>query len=288
MTHERQTFRQLFRLRVRWAEVDMQKIVFNGHYLMYFDTAMSEYWRALAVPYESAFAQLGGDLYVKKASLEYFASARYDDLLDIGLRLERVGNSSITYSGAIFRGNDLLIGTELIYVYADPATQRPQPVPQALRALLEGYENGLAATHCAIEPWDAIREDVTALRHAVFVQEQGVDAALAVDAADLQAVHATVRNGLGRVVASGRLVQQAPGIARIGRMAVDRVLRGSRLGEQVLKALVHAARSRGDHEVMMHAQTSAQAFYERLGFVTRGDGFTEAGIAHIEMTQALR
>jgi hypothetical protein len=44
-------FRYFDRLRVRWAEVDMQKIVFNGHYLMYFDTAVAGYWRALALPY---------------------------------------------------------------------------------------------------------------------------------------------------------------------------------------------------------------------------------------------
>ena len=46
----RNDFRHLHRLRVRWAEVDMQKIVFNGHYLMYFDTAVADYWRALALP----------------------------------------------------------------------------------------------------------------------------------------------------------------------------------------------------------------------------------------------
>ena len=66
----RNDFRLLHRLRVRWVEVDLQKIVFNGHYLMYFDTAMADYWRALAVPYEDTMYQLGGDLYVKKASLE--------------------------------------------------------------------------------------------------------------------------------------------------------------------------------------------------------------------------
>ena len=50
---QRSDFRCLHRLRVRCAEVDMQKIVFNAHYLMYIDTAMSDYWRALALPYES-------------------------------------------------------------------------------------------------------------------------------------------------------------------------------------------------------------------------------------------
>ena len=64
----------------------MQKIVFNGHYLMYLDTAMADYWRVLALPYEEAMHQLGGDLYVKKAAVEYHGSARYDDSLDVGLK----------------------------------------------------------------------------------------------------------------------------------------------------------------------------------------------------------
>ena len=50
MTLKRTDFRCLHRMRVRWAEVDMQKIVFNAHYLTYFDTAMGDYWRALALP----------------------------------------------------------------------------------------------------------------------------------------------------------------------------------------------------------------------------------------------
>ena len=47
---KRSDFRFFHRLRVRWAEVDMQKIVFNAHYLMYFDTAIADYWRAMAMP----------------------------------------------------------------------------------------------------------------------------------------------------------------------------------------------------------------------------------------------
>jgi dienelactone hydrolase len=65
------TFRFFHRLRVRWAEVDMQKIVFNAHYLMYFDTAIADYWRALALPYEEAMQSLGGDLYVRKATIDF-------------------------------------------------------------------------------------------------------------------------------------------------------------------------------------------------------------------------
>ena len=58
---KRQDFRFSSRLRVRWAEVDLQKIVFNAHYLMYFDTAISDYWRAMAIPYEETLHQWGGD-----------------------------------------------------------------------------------------------------------------------------------------------------------------------------------------------------------------------------------
>ena len=95
----RNDFRFRDRLRVRWAEIDAQKIVFNGHYLMYFDTAVAGYWRALALPYAQTMESLGGDLYVRKATLEYHGSARYDDLLDVGLRCARIGNSSIVFSG---------------------------------------------------------------------------------------------------------------------------------------------------------------------------------------------
>ena len=58
---QRSDFRCVHRLRVRWAEVDMQKIVFNAHYLMYIDNAMSDYWRALALPYEASMLALGGE-----------------------------------------------------------------------------------------------------------------------------------------------------------------------------------------------------------------------------------
>jgi len=71
----RQDFRFFHRMRVRWAEVDMQKIVFNAHYLMYFDTAVADYWRAVALPYEEAMHQLGGDLVIGLAPAEGFAVA---------------------------------------------------------------------------------------------------------------------------------------------------------------------------------------------------------------------
>lgn len=282
-----QDFRFSHRLRVRWAEVDMQKIVFNAHYMMYFDTAVADYWRALALPYEAAMQLLGGDLYVKKAGVEFHASARYDDQLDVRLKCARIGTSSMTLSCAIFRGEQLLITGELVYVFADPATQTSKPIPAELRAVLQAYEAGEGMTVLTLGPWEDLQLQARQVRHEVFVQEQSIPAAMASDAADAGAVHALVRNRLGQAVATGRLVQQAPGVGRIGRMAVTRVLRGAQVGRTMLFALLQAAAQRGDREVMLHAQRGAQGFYSRLGFQTRGEAFEEAGIPHIEMFMPL-
>ena len=284
---QRQNFRCMHRLRVRWAEVDMQKIVFNAHYLMYIDTAMSEYWRALALPYEASMHILGGEMYVKKATVEYHASAKLDDTLDVGMRCARIGNSSCLFEAAIFCGDRLLVTGELIYVFADPATQTSTPVPAALRAMLEGYEAAAEMVEVRTGDWNTLGRDAARLRTAVFVREQGIPADVEADALDASARHAVLYNRLGQPVATGRLLQQAPGVGRIGRMAVDRSVRGAQWGRVLLAALVDAARARGDTQVQLHAQCSAQGFYERAGFTVAGAPYEEAGLAHVLMTQAL-
>ena len=284
---KRQNFRFFHRLRVRWAEVDMQKIVFNAHYLMYFDTAIADYWRALALPYEEAMHQLEGDLYVKKATVEFHASARMDDQIDVAMRCTRIGNSSMTFEGAIFRGDDLLITCELVYVFADPATQTSRPVPPALRAVLMGYEAGEAMLELKTGSWHQLGADASRVRTEVFVQEQRIPMDMEWDEADQTAVHAVAYNRLGQAVATGRLLAAGAGQARIGRMAVHRVLRGTGLGRQVLQTLAARASERGDHELVLHAQQSAQDFYRRLGFTARGEPFEEVNIPHVEMFTVL-
>lgn len=284
---KRQDFRFFHRLRVRWAEVDMQKIVFNAHYLMYFDTAISDYWRALALPYEATMLGLGGDLYVKKASIEFHGSARFDDQLDVALKCQHIGKSSMSFTGAIFRGEEHLISCELIYVFADPATQKSKPVPASLRDILTGYEAWEPMTRVEVGTWQTLGPVAAQVRNEVFIQEQGIPVDMERDQADESAVHAVVRNRLGLAVGTGRLLQHGPGVGRIGRMAVNRVLRGSNLGRDVLRALMQTAAQRGDHEVLLHAQRTAEGFYTRLGFTPRGEPFEEAGIIHIEMSHPL-
>lgn len=136
----RSDFRFFHRLRVRWVEVDRQGIVFNGHYLMYFDVGVTEYYRAIGLPYPDGLEQHGTDLFVKKAEIEYHAPARYDDELDIGVRVPRLGRSSFEFLVEVYRGADLLVGGRLVYVNADPGTRKSSPVPAFLRTAIRSYE----------------------------------------------------------------------------------------------------------------------------------------------------
>lgn len=287
MSLQRSDFRFFHRLRVRWAEVDMQKIVFNAHYLMYFDTAIADYWRALALPYQEAMDSLQGDLYVVKATVEFHASARVDDQIEVAMKCSRIGSSSMTFTGAIFRGEQHLISGEIVYVFADPATQTSRPVPQALREILLGYEAGEPMLDVQVGDWATLGADAQRIRTEVFVQEQGIALDLERDAADAQALHAVAYNRLGQAVATGRLLPAQDGAARVGRLAVHRVLRGGGVGQQLLQALTQAARTRGDRQLALHAQRSAEGFYRRLGWQPRGEPFLEAGVSHVEMVTTL-
>jgi YbgC/YbaW family acyl-CoA thioester hydrolase len=142
----REEFACSHRLRVRWAEVDMQKIVFNGHYLTYIDTALAEYWREIGLAYPHGYVdRYGNDIYLRKATVEYLGSARYDDQLAVLTRVAKLGRTSMTYAFEIYRDDPdpsgaPLITAEMVYVNADPATMKPAPLPEGLRERIRGYE----------------------------------------------------------------------------------------------------------------------------------------------------
>ena len=283
----RAQFRCLDPLRVRWAEVDLQKIVFNGHYLMYFDTAVAAYWRQMAMPYHETMHALGGDLYVRKATLEYLASARYDEQLHIGMRLLRLGRSSMTLQACAFRGEKALVHGEIVYVYADPTTQTSRPMPPALREWIEAFEAGESMVQVRVGDWEALRPLATPIRERVFVGEQGIPRELELDELDAVCVHAVALNRLGGAVGTGRLLPAQNGVARIGRMAVTDQVRGAGVGQAVLAALMEAARQRGDTAIELHAQLTAERFYAGRGFRRSSEPYEEAGLPHVKMRAAL-
>jgi acyl-CoA thioester hydrolase len=136
----REAFRFSHPLRVRWAEVDPQGIVFNANYLVYFDVAATEYWRALGFTYPAAFAEHGVDTFAVKATVEFHAPARYDDDVDLLVRTTRLGGTSLRVAVEVHRGDHRLVSGELVYVVASTADRRPTPIPPRLRAAIVAFE----------------------------------------------------------------------------------------------------------------------------------------------------
>jgi predicted GNAT family N-acyltransferase len=133
---------------------------------------------------------------------------------------------------------------------------------------------------------ELLRARAYALRHTVFVLEQAVPAELERDALDEEALHLVALDG-ERCVGTGRLVRQARGVGRVGRMAVDRAHRHAGVGARLLGALEERARAEGLVEIELHAQCRAATFYEREGYAPEGEEFVEAGIPHLVMRKRL-
>ncbi|MBL8470289.1 MAG: acyl-CoA thioesterase [Rhodocyclaceae bacterium] len=128
------------RLRVRWSEVDAQRIVFNGNYLSYFDVGITEYWRAIGLPYPEALSDAENDLFAVRSTVNYHAPAFFDDWLDICLRAARLGNSSMRFEFLILRGAERIASGEVVYVNAHPVERRARPLPERLRAAILRFE----------------------------------------------------------------------------------------------------------------------------------------------------
>ena len=129
--------------RVRYAEIDAQGVVFNANYLAYFDTAITEYLRAL--PYKYALggdAAAGTDFHIVKATVEYKAPIRFDDEIEVGARTLTLGRTSIVFALAIFpKGGEAVLSTgEVIWVNTDMKAMKSAPLPEALIAAVRKRE----------------------------------------------------------------------------------------------------------------------------------------------------
>jgi acyl-CoA thioester hydrolase len=127
--------------RVGFSDTDAQGVVYYGRYMPYFDLARTEYHRHLGR------VHLGGvDFAMRAVTVEYVAGARFDDLLEIFVRVERIGTTSITYDHAAYRidgeaGDDTLMATAkatLVCIALDE--RRATPVPPEFRAQVEAFE----------------------------------------------------------------------------------------------------------------------------------------------------
>ncbi|MPZ41337.1 MAG: GNAT family N-acetyltransferase [Rhizobiales bacterium] len=126
---------------------------------------------------------------------------------------------------------------------------------------------------------------VFAVRHQVFVVEQGVPPELERDEFDVVAVHLAALRG-DDVIGTLRIVVVG-GTAKIGRMAVLPGDRKSGIGSRLMSRADEIASMMGVRDIMLHAQLTAKAFYARLGYREEGEVFEEAGIPHVTMRKVI-
>lgn len=130
------------KLRVRFAETDAQKIVFNGNYLTYYDVAWTEYFRALGLTYQEMIAS-GVDTLLVRSTLEFKSPAEFDQMLEICVRVSAIGNTSLTFDFEIYTEDGRLVNQgQSVYVCVDPKTYKKIPVPENLRRRIAEFEKG--------------------------------------------------------------------------------------------------------------------------------------------------
>jgi acyl-CoA thioester hydrolase len=143
VTDRKPPFRYAAYQRVGFSDTDAQAVVYYGRYLPYFDLARTEYHRHLGA------IDIRGEFAMRASAVEYHAPARFDDLLEIFVRLERIGTTSVTYDYAaygLFDGEpDVLLATaKQTIVLIELTHRRPGPVPDSFRARVTEFEGHAA------------------------------------------------------------------------------------------------------------------------------------------------
>jgi acyl-CoA thioester hydrolase len=124
--------------RVGFSDTDAQGIVYYGRYLPYFDAARVEYHRHL----EMLYSDFEGDLVMRATNVEYHAPARFDDLVEVFVRVARIGRTSVTYELAAYRVADdvLMVTANQTLVLVDLEQRKPIPVPDVVRERIRAFE----------------------------------------------------------------------------------------------------------------------------------------------------
>jgi acyl-CoA thioester hydrolase len=125
-------------LRVRYHECDAQGIVFNAHHFAFFDITLTELWREAFGSYD-AMVEAGTDVVVADAQATFHASPRFDDLLDIEMTIEKLGNTSMVTRFEEKRNGELLVTGRMVHVFVTPGPNVKQQIPALVRERLSPY-----------------------------------------------------------------------------------------------------------------------------------------------------
>ena len=141
MTEPRDAYRHFLPIQTRWMDNDVYGHVNNVVYYAYFDTVVNEYLVREGVLDPSTSAVIG---LVVETTCRYHAPLSFPDVVEAGLRVSKLGNSSVRYEVGIFRsGEDVAAATgPFVHVYVDRETRRPTPLPERLREVLSRIVDG--------------------------------------------------------------------------------------------------------------------------------------------------
>ena len=120
----------------RWMDNDHYGHVNNVAYYSYFDTAVNGFLIEAAGVDIRELPAIG---IVAESSCRFVSAISFPDVIQAGLAVERLGRSSVVYSMALFRGDDVeacAIG-RFVHVYVDRMTRRPVPIPGAIRTVVD-------------------------------------------------------------------------------------------------------------------------------------------------------
>jgi len=140
-------FRYYFR--VRYAECDAQKVVFNARYADYTELASTEFMRALGYGDELISGAL--DYQLVKQTIEWKAPARFDEVLEARVRTLHTGTTSFSLAIEYRRAGEapLLASVETVYVLVDDKTLEKRPLPADFRTKLHAGAPGAETDHAA-------------------------------------------------------------------------------------------------------------------------------------------
>lgn len=124
--------------------------------------------------------------------------------------------------------------------------------------------------------------DALKVRTDVFVKEQGYPTEEEYDDMDEKSWHVVLYDN-SLPVAVGRMYSLEKGVYKLGRIAVEKRLRKTGLGERIMREMMQRAVELGAHSFSLSAQTHAQGFYEKLGFTAYGEVYMEGHVPHIAM-----
>ena len=138
----KEEFRFHLNLRVRWAECDLQGIVYNACYLTYLEVAQVEYFRSLGILIYDEKQRVSFDTATVRATLEFKAPAKLDEVIDVYTRVLSIGSSSFTMESEIYREDSdvLLVKAEMVYVNYDAGKGAARPVPDDARTRINQFE----------------------------------------------------------------------------------------------------------------------------------------------------